>query len=278
MKVTCPTCSNLFDMPAVCCPHCAEPAVIPNVWAAGQQDNVDALERRFQDAMAAAKARGCEAIVQAFMTKLAGSKAVIARRIHDIERLSYSDRECYATYYQQLNAQLRLPDGDEWDQFRRAADEALFPGYKEHVRFAALTVNDVGVLNYGEWSMLLRTAMIQRRTSTFEENTLVFVRGRRVPIAEADQAVRGFRASWDNRAKLGVAKLAGAITPATTAGDFARILVQQGPPGDTAKDDFVEAHVFGPLTIRTVEKVILTKPRDSRRLASRTRLAAIRRA
>src|SRR3954462_494609 len=109
MKVQCRGCSKPFDMPAVCCPHCAEPATFPNVWAAQQQPNVDELERRFQGALADAKARGCDAIVLAFMAKLAGSKAVIARRIHDIERLSYSDRECYATYYQQLNAEIRLP-------------------------------------------------------------------------------------------------------------------------------------------------------------------------
>lgn len=210
------------------------------------------------------------------MAKVDGSKAVIARRIHDIERLSYSDRECYATYYQQLNAQIRLPDADEWDQFRRSADEALFPGYKEHIRFAALTIDDLGVLNYGEWSIVLRTAMIQRRTSTFEENTLVFVKERRVPIAEADEAVCGYRAAWDERGKLGVAKLAGAITPATKEADFAGLLIQQGPPGKPAEDRFVEAHVFGPLTIRSAEKVILTKNRDSRRLASQARLRAIK--
>jgi hypothetical protein len=275
MAIQCPECRESFDMPVVRCPHCATPAPYPNVWAAQRQDNVAELDRRFQDALADASIRGCAPIVLAFMAKVAASKAVIARRLHDVERLSYSDREGYATYYQQLNAEIRLPDADEWDQFRRSADEALFPGYKDDVRFAALTIDDRGVLNYGEWSIVLRSAMIQHRTSTFEENSLVFVKAHRIPIAEAEQALRGHRAAWDDRAKLGVAKLAAAITPATKEEDFAGLLIYQGPPGKTADDRFVEAHLFGPLTIRTAEKIVLTKSRDSRRLASKTRLRAI---
>ncbi|MFO0755174.1 MAG: hypothetical protein U0359_01680 [Byssovorax sp.] len=276
MSLQCSECKNVFDMPAVRCPHCGEPpGVFPNVWAAQQQENVDELDRRFQDALADAKARGCEAIALAFLAKVADSKAVIARQIHDIERLSYSDRELYATYHQQLNAQIRLPYGDEWDEFRRSADEALFPGYKEEIRFAALSLGDIGVSNYGDWSMMLRTPLIQKRASAFVENSLVFVRDRKVPIAEAKRAFIGYRACWADRAKLSVAKLVRKMTAATTVADLPGLLLEQAPPGKSADDRFVEVHIFGPLTIRTVEKVTLVKARDSRRLAKASRLRAI---
>lgn len=261
-------------MPALCCPHCGKQSLIPNTWAAKQPANVARLEERFRAAVRLARIRGCKRIFRDLKAKLARSRAVISRRIHDVERLSYSDRECYASYYQLLNAQLRLPDGDEWDSFRRSADEALFPGYREHIRFAAITLDDVGVHNYGDWSLVLRTNMIQHRTSTFEENSLVFARENRITIAEAELAMIGHRASWNDRAKLGMAKLVDFVTPRMEEIEFPSLVIRQGRT--SGEDRFVEAHIFGPLTIHSVEKVVLTKHRDTRRLASKSRLLAIR--
>ncbi len=209
------------------------------------------------------------------MVAVASAKAVLARGIDEVERLARSDKQIYASYYQQRRAQLRQPDGAPWDALREPTDQALFGEQKEHIRFAALTLDGLGVLNYGEWSLVLRTAMIQRRASIFEENTVLFVRDRKVPAAEVIDHVRGYRAVWDDRAKVCVAKIAAAITSATTPAKFAGLLIDQGSSGKMDADRFVEVHVWGPLTIRTVETVILKKSRDTRRLASKARLKAL---
>jgi hypothetical protein len=220
--------------------------------------------------------RGYDGIVRDLLTKATDSKAVIGRWIDEIERLARSDKQVYASYYQQRRAQIRQPDGAPWDALREPIDQALFGEQKEHIRFAALTLDGVGVLNYGNWSIVLRTSMIERRASVFEENTAVFAQRRRVPAAEVGAAVRGYRATWGDRAKLCVTKLARAITPDTTPLDFPGLLIKQGSPGQTEDDDFVEVHVWGPLTIRTVEKVILTSSRATRREACDVRLDALR--
>lgn len=274
MKARCQFCTNEFEMPAERCPHCAEACPFANVWAASRAEDVAALERRYQAALDDAKARGCDAVAQDFATALSGAKVVIARHIHDVERLGFSDSECYTTFHQALDGGLRVPDGDEWNELRYAADEALFPRYKKEIRSAALTLDDLGPLGYGAWSITLRTPMIERRASVFEENSLIFIKARKVTIDGADALFRGYRASWSDRIKLCIAKLAGALSTATKPGDYAGLLLRQ--VGGTGTDQFVEVHLWGSLTMRTAEKIVLTKSKDTRRLAKKSRMDAIR--
>ena len=248
----CPLCANDLQITAEICPHCASPALYPNVNAAAQKEDVDALEKRYERAKKDAMSRGCDAVVQTLETDAAASKAVIARPLGEAQRLATSDKQGYSTYYQLVHAQQRLPDGDEWDALRRQADEALFPGFKEKIRFAALSMDGVGLSNYGEMSVVLRDAMIRHRASVFEENSALFVKNRKVK--DLARAVRGYRATWADRAKLCVAKLAGGLTPATRPDDLSGLLLRQG--ATSADDAFVEVHVWGPMTARTVERVI----------------------
>jgi hypothetical protein len=274
MKARCQFCTNEFDMPAERCPHCAQACPFANVWAASRAEDVAALELRYQAALDDAKLRGCDAIAQDFATALGGAKVVIARHIHDVERLGFSDSECYTTFHQALDGGLRVPDGDEWNELRHAADEALFPRYKKEIRSAALTLDDLGPLGYGAWSITLRTPLIERRASVFEENSLLFIKARKVTIDGADAMFRGHRAAWSDRVKLCIAKLAGALSTATKPGDFAGLLLRQ--VGTTGTDEFVEVHIWGSLTMRTAEKIVLTKSKDTRRLARKSRIAAMR--
>ena len=50
------------------------------------------------------------------------------------------------------------------------ADDALFPGYKEQIRFAALSLDGKGLSSYGECTLILRDHMIAHRASVLEGN------------------------------------------------------------------------------------------------------------
>jgi hypothetical protein len=274
METSCQVCTNKFHMPAERCPHCAEPGIFSNVWAANRPEDLAALELRYQSALDGINVRACDAVAQDFAVELERAKAVIARHIHDVERLSFRDSECFVIFHQALEGGLRVPDGDAWNELRYAADEALFPLYKKEIHCAALSLDDLGPLSYGAWSITLRTPMIERRASVFEENSMTFVKLRTVPLAGADEVFRGFRASWTDRVKLCIAKLGGALTTAMKRTEFPGLLL--GQTGATDTDKFVEVHIWGPMTMRTAEKVVLTKTTDTRRLAKKSRLDAIR--
>jgi len=255
----CPSCGNDVPLVRELCPHCGHQGPPPNVKAATDAREQQALDRRYQAAVQEAEARGAGKALETFETSLQGSKAVMARSFRELDRLASSDKELITTYYNLVRSDIRLPHGNDWDQLRAVADETLFAGYKEQIRFAALSLDGAGLPHYGEASFVFREGMIAHRASVYEENSALFAK------KHAYQPPPGHRASWAERAKLAVAKLAGGIDAAMTAEQLAGLLLGAG--GTPEEDHFVEVHIFGPLSIRTVERVLLTGPRKGQRSA-----------
>ena len=105
--------------------------------------------------------------------------------------------------------------------------------------------------------------MIADRTSVFEENSALFVERHNIKISRKPNLPKGYRATWPDRAKLGVAKLYGRIDSTTTPDKYSRILLRAGAASES--DDFIEVHIFGPMTVLTMEQVIVIAPQASRR-------------
>jgi hypothetical protein len=198
------------------------------------------------------------------------STAVIARSESEVLRLATSTRQLYATYYQQLEGGLRLPDGNEWDVVREIADTLLFPKYKQYIRFGALSLDGIGLANYGPCSIALRDEMISHRASVFEENSVIFMKRHEVEASNPDLP-KGYRATWADRAKLCVAKLEQTIDSTTTADEYSTRLLRQA--ASSADDDFVEVHIWGPISVRTMRKVTVVAPNE---LENRTILKALK--
>ena len=249
----CAHCKN--DMPgsASICPHCGRPGLYPNVRAAEDPAEVAALDGRYLAAFNDATARGADANLRDFEGKIKQSRAVLARTANELQRLATSDNQIYATYYDLLRAGVISHAGDRWALLRALADEAMFPGYKEEIRFAALTLDMRGLSSYGDCFVVLRTDMIAHRATAFEENSTLFMRHHRILMDEADNLPRGYRATWDDRGRLCAAKLFREIDAHTPEDEYSKVLLRQGTT--TADDEFVEVHVWGPMTARTFEQV-----------------------
>ena len=250
---SCRECHHTFPKSQSLCPHCARPALYPNVEAAEELDELNKLQQRYDAALADANSRGVESAVIEFENAVSGAKAVIARPLSELMRLAQNDREMYASFYELVEARVRVPTDKGWDKIRVLADSALFPHYKENIRFAALTLNEEGLPYYGECYFILRDDLIAHRASVFEENSGEWTKRHKINIKEVDNLPVGFRATWSQRGKLAVAKLSNKITTTTTTDSFPSLLLQPKPPAPT--EDFIEVHIWGPLTIRAVEKV-----------------------
>lgn len=255
-KLSCPdTCLFChYDLPpsASHCPHCARPATYPNVRAAEQPEDSEALHHRYETAVQEADDRGAASTVRNFEIEVSRSKAVLARRFTDLHRLANSDQEVYASYYEQVEAGIKIPNGDKWNNIRGIAEEALFPNYKKHIRMAALSLDNIGVVYYGECSIVLRDDMIAHRTSAFEENNLLWMKRHNIRIWDADDLRKGYRSSWGERSLLAVAKLGKYIRSDTPVTEYPGLLLNQGRGEDA---DFIELHIWGPMTRRTFAEV-----------------------
>jgi hypothetical protein len=268
-SIRCNDCGNDIPQPASCCPHCGRWSQYWNVINAGEADERTALKDRYDAAKANALARGADAAVQDFETAVADSKAVIARSIEEVQRLARSTHEIFGPYYLLIAAELKLPDGDEWDIVRQLADTVLFPHHKEHIRFAALSLDGIGLSKYGGCSIQIRNDMIAHRASVIEENSALFMERHGVKVARDPGMPKGYLAPWAERDKICTAKLAARIDSTTTRNQYSSLLLKQG--ATSADDEFVEVHIWGPMTVLSIEKVTITDSKG----ASETRLNAL---
>jgi hypothetical protein len=199
--VKCARCRWEFHYSVERCPHCGDPGNYSNVIVASQQHEQLEVERRYQAALQDTNRRGCALVRQEFETWIATCSAVTARSLPKVEELAASDKVVYPTYYDLADAGLRIPDGTAWDELRRPADDVLFPGYREKMRFAALSGAGVGVANYGDFWLSLRESMIAHRASVFDQNSALFVVELEQKLRNAQPALLGHRAPWDERRK-----------------------------------------------------------------------------
>lgn len=244
-----PSCPERVHLAAEYCPVCGEFAGASNVRHAELPEEKKVLEERYQRALSDAHARGADAALEAFLITVRGSQAVLAMWSKKFDGEFLDGTGLYSTYYAQVAAELRT-HGDPWDAQRRIADEALFPGYKEKVRFAALSLDDRGLGNYGDCFFVLREENIADRASVLDEDGLHFAQKHRYALPP------GYRAPWLERAKLAVAKLAGQVEPTTPVDQFPAILMV---PGRAKSDDqFIEVHIWGPMSIRTFSRAVIT--------------------
>jgi len=116
-----------------------------------------------------------------------------------VSELLSSDNTLFATFYQSVHGDARLPEDNEWDRIRQSVDSLLFPYYYDQLRYAALSVDGSGVTGYGEYCVVLKDAAITNRASVFEEDTVLFVKHHR--IVAGDPLPPGFRAIW----RIGIA-------------------------------------------------------------------------
>ena len=98
---------------------------------------------------------------------------VISTSFNEVERIAQADTNVFSTFYQRVKAGLQIPSGGKWDVLRGVAEHALFPGYKDHIRFGAFSLDGDGVWNYGECAVTLKDRMVTHRTTLFEELTEV---------------------------------------------------------------------------------------------------------
>jgi hypothetical protein len=259
-KFPCLTCGNQIPPSAERCPHCGKPGLFPNVRAAADPAEQAALDRRYKSALKGSSKVGAISVLKDFESVTGSATAVIARSANELQRLVTSDHELYATYYQLIEGGTRVPTDDKWDRLRRLADAALFPGYEKHIRFAALTLDGIGLFNYGGCSISLRTDLISHRASVFEKNSILFIELRGSSLLKGKPMVRGYRATWDQRNKLCVAKLYKKIASSTLPAQYSNVLLHQGVT--SKEDDFIEVHIWGPMTVRTIAQVVFTPTSD----------------
>ena len=161
------------------CVACQFDVGFPNVRAADTSEEREALQSRVDQAFVSARARKCEQVLEQFGDAVLRSQAVITRSLTLVQTLVSSDSGAHPSFYREVEAGMRVPEDNEWDAARPAADQILFPYYAKHIKFAALSLDGRGLTHYGSYAIVLNEEMIAERATVFEENSLQFVKRHR---------------------------------------------------------------------------------------------------
>lgn len=169
-----------------------------------------------------------------------------------IARSLVSDpRTIYANYEALVGSALRRPASPENDRHRKAVAALLFGHADAAIRYGNLAIGNEALESYGDVSCRLRSEAVRKRTSFLEENSYDFVR--RHKIISGDPIPAGFRAVWENRDKLALAKIAGRLRPGQRNEELRACLVSSS--GDRTNDQFIEAHIHGGFSVDAIDSM-----------------------
>lgn len=253
----CGKCGETVPVAARDCLVCGTHHGFPNVKVARAEG--EELEARYSAAREGARQRGCVAQLNELEVAMNGSHAVVNVDSDFLYRLLTSEQTLYASYAKQTAAGTRASARLEQDQQRTAVEGLLFGSWGKDLCYAALALDGCGLASYGDASIELRDAAIEDRASALEDNSYQFVQRHR--LVPGDPLPLGYRATWQTRARLAVAKLASRLEATTTPGEHPSLLLTAGE--QRSDDQFVEIHVFGSFNREAIAAVrVLITPED----------------
>ena len=156
-----------------------------------------------------------------------------------------------SNYNLQTAGETRIVAEMKDDKQRRGTEGVLFGAYAPEIRYAALALDQRGLISYGNCSMTLADMTMRYKATLLEENSYFFVQKHR--IVAGDALPQGYRATWENRHLLAVAKLADKITQ--KAQNWANVLLHSN--GDRQHDEFIEVHIYGAFDKQAIEAVAI---------------------
>jgi len=228
----------------------------PNVRSAASQSERSALKKRFEQAKRRARpSKLRQEFNNCFDAVGRSSGVVVAMPASVARRLVEDPREVFTNYETLVGAGIRRAAESQDDRQRCAVAGLLFGSYGTKIVYGVLSLNDQGVSTYGQVFCRLRNVAIQDRTSFLEENSYTFIK--RHGLRPDSSIPEGYRAVWENRDQLALAKVCDSLTTAQGAASWQKLLVRSDGR-DRGNDDFIEAHVYGSFDVAAVEQLVLT--------------------
>ncbi len=149
------------------------------------------------------------------------------------------------------------------DKDRCVVEDSFYGIDGGKIVYAALALDDNGLMSYGKQTIVLKTKNIAQRTTMFERDTYFLfddfvnrgwkVRGT-IPV--------GHSAIWEDRGKLAVCKHGAELAASDPKPDFAALILQ--PETDQIGDEFLELHIFNKVNPVVFDRIIIReKPKTS---------------
>src|SRR5258705_5717643 len=168
----CPSCSQpQTQVNLTNCLNCGHDLGAPNVNMVSTEDELNALQKRYDAAKTNALANGTEDILSKFEGFFNVNVKAVKNLTLDILHSWIVTSGVYHTYHRSVDSGQRLIAKPDDDQKRTVIDSFLYGTHGREMNFAALTLNDNGLFSYGDCTVIFNEDSIKHRSSVLEENS-----------------------------------------------------------------------------------------------------------
>ena len=259
----CSVCGAALSSTMRHCPTCRTDAGAPNVRCCRTNENVKALDERFEAAQTVAYASGCSEEFRTLSDLMEKQSGVVVSMPARVAREIMSDpKDIYVNYETLVGNNIRKASGLNSDQHRCAVGGRLFGSYARDIIYGALSLTEEGLPTYGDIHCRLRSITINKRTSFLETNSYRFVENH--GISFGGSLPLGYMACWNHRHKLVLAKLVNSLSTEQDESDWQAILVKSDGK-DRNNDDYVEAHIFEGFDRNAIESMVASNGKKLRK-------------
>lgn len=254
---SCQQCGAPIGWASERCASCGHDIGFPNVRAARAPAETAALEHRFNLSEAeAGESKLSREFYGLLEAATQSSGVVISMPAEAALNLVTNESGLYASYEDLVGSQARTPAAFANDTHRRVVAGALFGVYGAQIRYGALCLGTRGLATYGDLYCRLKEVAVQERTSFLECNSYDFLKR-----FGTENQPPGYRSDWDSRGKLIVVKMQqrNILREGQQLEDWEKsLLICDGKNRNL--DEFVEAHIFGPFNVYSIEQIVPVEP------------------
>jgi hypothetical protein len=239
ISLKCPDCQKPVDYWRVQC-RCGYFIGFPN-WRAAYEERSQ-LGSRYTDATQDAANRNFSPLLTKLEALAGDARPVIAMPFAACDDILRSGK--YRNYDQRVSSGERAPAASVNHSDREMVGEKLYPMYSDRISYAALSLNGRAPMSYGpvavQWKV--EPLYLGRRASLLEDNSFTFFNKHRLGHHLGTQIPAGYRAVWEDRAKLAVAKFSSELSASTGQTELPGLFLKDGTGrGD---EEFIEVAIY----------------------------------
>ena len=253
-KLICPNCQTENERNADVCKDCGSLLGFVNVNLLSDPYYEQGLNKRYQALLA--KVRQAE--IARFETIINREGKVVVNMPSEVLRLMVNENEDYLSYQRGVEQGKISKRNFKQDRFQCIVESVFYGFDGRNIVYAALSLDDNGVANYGDVSVVLKTKSIEKRTTFFERDTFLVFKDLTAIGWRLDEDVpAGYCGIWQDRHKIAAIKHGAQIRDTHQITDFAAMILKNGD--DRTDAEFIELHVFNTITPNNFEKITFQK-------------------
>lgn len=246
-----------------------------NTRRASIKSEVEELDKRYDDAINYLRLNGLSDEANVLIDEVnSKGKAVINTKIEFLWEWLVKGSGSY-NGYRRLRINNSRPKADFENDVKRALHDSILFGSENDMVYSALSIDEQGLISYGEATLILRIPSIENRTSALETNSYFFIEeASKKGWTINNPLPPGFMSTWFTKYKLSLSKLAKKLKKGIKKDEMARLILTSY--GNRSNDEFIELHIFGKIVNTTLEKIkIPSSTKASTDYIKRLRLAEL---